>query len=122
MMQTLSRTHVVNKKTQSSSYEDRRLEHLAAMRQQVPGYLERLTWSQEQLRAYRESRLRALLQTARERSPWHRERLGHIDIATLSEDDLAKIPVMTKHDLMNNYDQIVTNPSVNLDFLESHLA
>jgi phenylacetate-CoA ligase len=122
MTETLTKSQVVNKETPASTYEDRRREHLAAMRQQVPGYLERLAWSREQLRSYREARLRALLLTARERSSWHRERLGHIDIATLGEDDLTQIPVMTKHDLMGNYDQIVTNPSMNLDLLESHLA
>jgi phenylacetate-CoA ligase len=122
MTETLTRPDAVKKESLSSTYESRRLEHLTAMRQQVPGYLERLTWSQEQLRAYRESRLRVLLQTARARSPWHRERLDHLDIATITEDDFTKTPVMTKHDLMSNYDQIVTNPSVNLDRLEAHLA
>ncbi len=106
----------------SSAYENRRMEHLAAMRQQVPSYLERLTWSQDRLREYRESQLRSLLRIARARSSWHRDRLGHIDLTRFGEDDLAQVPVMTKQDLMRNYDQIVTDLAINLDHLESHLA
>jgi phenylacetate-CoA ligase len=109
-------------RAQPGSYETRRQEHLTAMRQRVPAHLERLGWPQERLKEDREARLRELIRIARERSPWHRERLGHLNLDQHEEKDLSSIPVMTKHDLMTNYDQIVTEPDITLDLVESHLA
>jgi phenylacetate-coenzyme A ligase PaaK-like adenylate-forming protein len=102
-------------------FETRRREHLQEMRQRVPTHLERLAWSAERLRAEREARLRELVRIARDRSPWHHERLKHLDLGTLGEDDLARIPVMTKHDLMTHFDRIVTDPRLTLNRVEAHL-
>src|SRR5262245_17188142 len=78
MAQILARTEVGGDQVVSTAnHEELRLQHLMEMRQHVPGYMQRLSWSQDQLRAHRERRLRELLQTARERSTWHRERLKH---------------------------------------------
>jgi phenylacetate-coenzyme A ligase PaaK-like adenylate-forming protein len=92
------------------------------MRQRVPAHLERLTWPAERLRVDRNVRLRELVQVAQEGSPWHRERLGHLDPAKLSEADLAVIPPMSKEDLMANFDRIVTDHRLTLDRVELHLA
>jgi phenylacetate-CoA ligase len=104
-----------------TQYEARRQEHLQEMRSRVPAHLERLGWPAERLRAERQVRLRHLVRIAQERSSWHRERLGHLNPNTLEEDDLARIPAMTKHDLMANFDRIVTDPRLNVDLIESHL-
>lgn len=104
-----------------SPYESRRQEHLQAMRSRVPAHLERLGWPAARLRTEREVRLRQLVRIAQERSPWHRERLGHLSPSNLGEDDLAGVPVMTKQDLMTNFDRIVTDPRLTLDLVESHL-
>jgi phenylacetate-CoA ligase len=105
-----------------SPYEQTRREHLLAMRQRIPAHLERIGWPQARLKEEREARFRALIRIARERSPWHRERLGHLNLDQIGEEDLSSIPVMTKRDLMTNYDQIVTEPAITLDRIESHLA
>jgi phenylacetate-CoA ligase len=105
-----------------TEHEPRRQEHLLEMRRRVPAHLERLTWPAEQLRSEREARLRDLIRVARDRSPWHRERLGHVDLDKLGEEDLARVPVMTKDDLMAHFDRIVTDRRVTLDRVESHLA
>ena len=102
-------------------YETRRQEHLGVMRSRVPAHLERMSWPAERLQEERDTRLRHLVRTAQERSMWHRERLGHINPETITETDLAQVPVMTKHDLMTNYDRIVTDPRLTLDRIESHL-
>jgi phenylacetate-coenzyme A ligase PaaK-like adenylate-forming protein len=106
---------------QPSHDEMRRCEHLQEMKSRVPAHLERIGWPAEGLRAERRERLRRLVQIAQERSPWHRERLGHLNPNELGEEDLANIPPMTKHDLMTNYDRIVTDPRLTLDLIESHL-
>jgi phenylacetate-coenzyme A ligase PaaK-like adenylate-forming protein len=48
------------------------------------------------LRAERERRMRLLLATAKARSPWHRERLRHVDAEAFTEGDLSSIPTMTR--------------------------
>ena len=65
--------------------------------------------------------MRALLATAVERSPWHRGRIGRLDIASLSDGDIAALPVMTKTDLMDNFDAIVTDPRLSRQLCEDHL-
>jgi phenylacetate-coenzyme A ligase PaaK-like adenylate-forming protein len=102
-------------------YETRRQEHLGVMRSRVPEHLERMGWPAERLQEERDTRLRRLVRTAQERSLWHRERLGHLNPQTITEADLVHIPAMTKHDLMTNYDRIVTDPRLSLDRIEAHL-
>src|SRR5215203_1522817 len=104
-----------------TQYESRRREHIDEMRQRLPAHLERMNWPADRLRGEREARLRKLVRTAIARSPWHRERLGHLDIDQLNEDNLAQIPVMTKHDLMADFDRIVSDPRLTLDCIERHL-
>lgn len=65
--------------------------------------------------------LRALLSAVVERSPWYRERLQGVDIDALSDTDIAKLPVMTKTDLMDNFDAIVTDGRLNRRLCEDHL-
>src|SRR5438874_12706219 len=88
---------------------------------QLPGQVERLGWSAERLAAHRREALRLLVGTAQIRSPWHRRRLRGVDPDRLDEEGLAALPVMTKDDLMGNFDDIVTDPKVRLDVLETHL-
>ena len=52
----------------------------------------------------RTAALRALLTTAVERSSWHRRRLEGLDITSLSDRAIVDLPVMTKTDLMDNFD------------------
>ncbi len=104
-----------------STYEELRQRHLAEMMARIPEHLERITWPVERLRAEREEKLRALVRVAQERSPWHRERLAHLDPDTLHEADLERIPMMTKDDLMRHWDDIVTDRRLSLAMVENHL-
>ncbi len=56
-----------------------------------------------------------------ERSPWHHERLAAVDVSTLMAADLSGLPVMTKSDLMENFDDIVTDRRLTLDVCERHV-
>ena len=95
--------------------------HVAELAQQLPGLVARIDWPVARLRQERTVALRALLATAVERSPWHRGRLGGHDIASLSEGDIVDLPVMTKTDLMDNFDAIVTDPRLSRQLCEDHL-
>ncbi len=105
----------------SMDYENLRQQHAAQYAVRLPEHLERLTWSQERLRAERERGLRALLGVAKERSPWHAERLAHIDPRRVRESDLASIPPMTKDDLMRNFNELLTDRALSRDMAEAHL-
>jgi phenylacetate-coenzyme A ligase PaaK-like adenylate-forming protein len=105
-----------------TDYETLRQQHVARMLALLPAAVERLTWPVERLRAERTKALRALVADARARSPWHGRRLATIDAQRLREDDLRPLPVMTKNDLMDNFDEIVTDPRLTRDVVERHLA
>jgi len=102
--------------------ENLRQRHLADARRALPDHLARLDWPAQRIRAAREARLRALVQVAVEHSPWHRRRLAHLDPQRLTERDLATVPPMTKADLMEHFDEIVTDPRLTRALVEEHLA
>ena len=105
--------------TEYESLQRRHLEDATAL---VPEHLARIMWPAERLRAERELRLRRLLKGAQTSSPWHRERLRGCNADQVTEADLDRLPVMTKDDLMTNFDSIVTDHRLSLDLVESHLA
>ena len=108
--------------TSSSMFDIERRRHLQGYAGRLQVEAERLTWPLERLHALRDERLRALVRTAKERSKWHARRLAHVDPATLTGDDLSMIPVMTKADVMANWDDIVTDRRLTLERAEAHLS
>jgi phenylacetate-CoA ligase len=96
--------------------------HVQAKRDATVAQIERIGWSADRLAAERTRRLQAMLRLATERSAWHRERLADVDPACVSEHDIRELPVMTKDDVMSQFDRIVTDPRVTLTAVESHLA
>jgi phenylacetate-CoA ligase len=104
------------------AYEATRQRHIEHLLPQIGEHFERVTWSAERLRTERTAQLRELVGLAVQRSPWHRDRLGDVDLTTLDADDLRDLPVMTKDDLMGNFDAIVTDPEVRLVDANAHVA
>ncbi|MBV9197794.1 MAG: phenylacetate--CoA ligase family protein [Solirubrobacterales bacterium] len=96
--------------------------HIARFAELLPELQDRIEWPVERLAVERLRALRALVATARERSPWHRERLGDVEPQELTEANLKSLPVMTKADLMDNFDAIVTDRRVSLNLCEGQLA
>jgi phenylacetate-CoA ligase len=103
-------------------YEATRQRHIEHLLPRIGEHFERVAWSAERLRAERTARLRELVEIAVQRSSWHRDRLGDIDLSTLDADDLRQLPVMTKDDLMGNFDQLVTDHKVRLADVNAHIA
>lgn len=104
-----------------TGYETLRQRHVADAMATIPEHLERLTWPPERLGTERERRLRALLRIAKERSSWHRDRLRDVDADAVREEDLPHLPAMTKDDLMDDFDAIVTDPRLTLDVVNGHI-
>jgi phenylacetate-CoA ligase len=87
----------------------------------APRFIERLDWPADRLALHREQRLRDLARHAITHSLWHRDRLADVDPARLDELSLRELPPMTKSDLMENFDQIVTDERLSLRVLRDHL-
>lgn len=104
-----------------TSYEDLRVRHVKDAMTATGELIARLGWPAERLAAHREAELRRLVRAAQAASPWHRKRLAHVDADALDEAGLAELPVMTKDDLMANFDEIVTDDRLRLDVVEDHL-
>ena len=75
-------------------------------------------WSRERLLAYQTERLRALLEHAVGHSRYYRSTLG----ADAADRPLTDLPTLSKADLMDNFDDIVTDPRLRRTDLEAHLA
>jgi phenylacetate-CoA ligase len=96
--------------------------HVQDQRWTSAAHLQRLHWSRGRIEQERRRRLRELVSLAQERSPWHQRRLVGVDPARLEESDLSRLPVMTKEEVMTNFDQIVTDRRLTLARAENHLA
>jgi phenylacetate-coenzyme A ligase PaaK-like adenylate-forming protein len=105
----------------SATFEELRACHAADLYAAFPRYASQLRWSASQLRLERERRMRTLLATAKERSPWHRERLRDIDAATFTDDGLPSLPTMSKDDLMNNFEAVVTDRRLTRDIVDTYV-
>lgn len=100
------------------TYEELRQRHVQTLLERMPAHVERLAWPAERLAAWQRERLAALRGHAIAGSAWHRERL-----ASLAPDaPLESLPTMNKGDLVEHFDEIVTDPRVTRTVVEDHLA
>jgi phenylacetate-coenzyme A ligase PaaK-like adenylate-forming protein len=94
----------------------------AGIAERMAGHIDRLGWPPEQLARLQRVRLRALLAQAIERSPFHAARLAGIDPGRFELADLARLPVMTKAQMMERFDDVVADRRLTRDLVEPHLA
>jgi phenylacetate-coenzyme A ligase PaaK-like adenylate-forming protein len=85
-------------------------------------YAGRLGWDAGQLAAHQRERLRDLLRHAAEHSPFHAGRLRGLDLSRFEVGDLARLPVMTKTQMMADFDDVVTDRRLGRRLVEQHLA
>ena len=85
-------------------------------------YAARLGWDAGQLAAHQRERLRELLGHAAQHSPFHARRLRGLDLSRFEVGDLARLPVMTKAQMMAGFDDIVTDRRLSRRLVEQHLA
>ena len=72
-------------------------------------YTPRLSWDASELAAWQRERLRVLLAHAAEHSPFHADRLRGLEVSRFEVGDLARLPVMTKTQMMAGFDDLVTD-------------
>jgi phenylacetate-CoA ligase len=85
-------------------------------------YTERLGWDASQLEHHQRERLRLLLAHAAGHSPFHARRLRGVDPGRFELADLARLPVMTKAEMMAEFDAVVTDPRLSKHQVDQHLA
>ncbi|MGW0230393.1 phenylacetate--CoA ligase family protein [Actinopolymorpha singaporensis] len=105
-----------------AAYVRLRSAHLNAVRASLADHVARLAWPRERIDSYRTERLRSLLGFARERSAFHAARMGDVDPGTATVDDLARLPVMLKQEVDEEWDRIVTVPGTDRAGAERVLA
>src|SRR5277367_3636991 len=81
----------------------------------------RLRWDAGRLAAERERLLRELLMYAAEHSPFWRERLAGHDLANFTEADLPSLPILTKDEMMTEFDRILTVPGLTRARVKEHI-
>lgn len=106
----------------SEAYEDIRQRHLEDWLAAVGPVMERTTWSLAQIEEHQESALRRLVARALHCSPWHAERLAGINVDGLRLADLASLPTMTKQDVIEHFDDVVTDRRITKEGAEAHLG
>ena len=104
------------------SYERLRAAHVDAVSAALEDHVGRIDWTREQIEHHQTQRLRSLLAYARERSPFHARRLSGIDPSVVTAADLAGVPMMTKIQAQDEWDDIVTVSDLTRDQAERILA
>ena len=104
-----------------TSYEQLVRRQRAQLQDEYIKGVRRLRWDAERLAAERERRLRELLVHAAEHSPFWRERLAGHDLANFTEADLPSLPVLSKAEMMAEFDRLVTVPALTLDRVRRHV-
>jgi phenylacetate-CoA ligase len=104
-----------------ANYEELRARQRAEVSDGLLAHAKRLRWSADRLAQERRRSLRVVLARAIEDAPFHRDRLRGVDPSTFTLDDLRSLPVMTKDELMANFDEALTEPQVTLSLANDHL-
>ncbi|MEM9657007.1 MAG: hypothetical protein AAF961_01480, partial [Planctomycetota bacterium] len=103
------------------SFEALRRKHTQDVRRFTPEAVDHLDWTRQQVLDNQTVRLREVVAHAQQESPYHAERLGHLDASQLELNDLPSIPPMTKADVMDHWDAIVTDRRLRLEGVVEHL-
>ena len=98
-----------------------RQDHIARFEELFPQQSAHLDWTAEELRRAQDRGLRRLVARAAAQSRWHHERLAGVEVSSLTADHLGGLPVMHKSDLMEHFDDIVTDRRLTLDACERHV-
>jgi len=88
----------------------------------LPVHVSRLAWSREQIAIHQRDTLRALLADAKARSPYHARRLAGVDPEGFELCDLPRLPIMSKAELMANFDDVLTDRRLSRQAAEEVIA
>jgi phenylacetate-coenzyme A ligase PaaK-like adenylate-forming protein len=92
--------------------------------ERLPAHFQRLGWSPDQVVAHQTAALRDLLRCAIARSPFHSRRLTELvgDVDAFELAHLDRLPVMTKGEMLEHYDDLTTDRRLTRAAVETFLA
>jgi phenylacetate-CoA ligase len=82
-------------------------------------------WSAAEIEAYQNERLRILIRSAYENVPYYRERWKALKLSpddVRCREDLMKLPVLTKEDVRQNVDRLVSQATPKRDLIFRHTS
>jgi hypothetical protein len=88
----------------------------------LPAHFQRMGLAPDQLRDWQRDRLRRLLAAAIRHSAFHASRLRGIDPARFELADLPSLPVMTKTQMMDHFDEVISGRLLTRHAAERALA
>ena len=94
----------------------------AELTRRLGQYAPQLGWNASELADHQRGRLRVLLAHAAEHSRFHGRRLRGLDVSRFEVGDLTRLPVMTKSQMMAEFDDVVTDRRLSRCLAEQHLA
>ena len=83
------------------------------------------TWTASEIEAYQDEKLRSLVRHAYENVPYYRERWKGLKIAPediRSRRDLHKLPILTKEEVRQNADRLISQKIPRRELLERHTS
>jgi len=87
--------------------------------------LESERWSASEIEAYQNEKLRELVRHAYEHVPYYRERWKALKLCPddiRSRQDLPKLPILTKEDVRQNFDKLVSDKASRADLVFRHTS
>ncbi|MCR9192044.1 MAG: hypothetical protein NXI01_05220 [Gammaproteobacteria bacterium] len=103
------------------SYQTVHQQLSAKVRDILPRHIERLTWSREKIEVFQEKQLRVLLHHVNRHSPYYRRVLKGHDIDKMTVSDLSTLPMLTKSEVLEHWDDIICVKDLDKATAESHL-
>jgi phenylacetate-CoA ligase len=94
----------------------------ALFAERLEEHVPRLRWDATRIAEHQRERLQALLAHAIERSPFHARRLNGVDPDRFELSDLARLPVMTKAEMMEGFDDLLTDRRLRRRDIEEQLT
>lgn len=94
----------------------------AGMLASYPEQIRRAHWTRDEIIAHQAVQLQDLLAHAAEHSPFHARRLRRLNLASVGPEDLGALPVMTKAEMMDEFDEVFTRPGVTRALIEDALG
>jgi phenylacetate-CoA ligase len=107
--------------TPDALYKERVRRQRAELQDAYMQGVRRLRWDAGRLAAERQRRLRELLTYAAEHSPFWRERLAGHDLANFTEADLPSLAILTKDEMMREFDRVLTVPGLTRARVAEHI-
>ncbi len=96
-------------------------ELFSMVRDKMPTHLEHLTWSKPQLREHQSHRLQQILTHAKQHTHYYQKVLHDIDTESFNLADLQQLPINTKQDTLDNWNDFVVDQVITRDKAEQHL-